>query len=123
MTEIPDVVKRAHQQDRFNASKLEELEKCIFDPMYFICTYVKIQHPTKGMVPFAIFPYQEDILNTFHNYKYVITMCGRQMGKTIFPYSIITYNNTKVKIKTLLKTGLKYRIVECLENILLKLSK
>lgn len=82
MADQPDVVKRAYQKDKFNASKLEELEKCMSEPMYFIRTYVKIQHPTKGMVPFEIYPYQENILDCFANNKYVIAMCGRQMGKT-----------------------------------------
>ena len=38
----------------------EELRKCGQDPIYFLKNYVKISHPTKGLIPFSTFDYQDD---------------------------------------------------------------
>ena len=39
-----------------------EYKKCIEDPIYFMKKYVKIQHPIRGTVAFAFYPFQEDAL-------------------------------------------------------------
>jgi len=120
---VPDIVKKAHQKDAFTNTKLIELEKCMIDPLYFIRTYVKIQHPTKGEVPFEPFPYQETMIQTCAEYSRCIFLTGRQQGKTFTSNTIIRYNNTKVKIKNLIKLTFKGKIINFLENILLQLVK
>ena len=32
--------------------RIKEIVKCGTDPVYFLNTYAKIQHPVKGLVPF-----------------------------------------------------------------------
>jgi hypothetical protein len=42
--------------------------------------YVKIQHPTKGTLPFETYPFQDDTLTDFINYDRSIVLKSRQMG-------------------------------------------
>lgn len=59
---------------------LNEIIRCGSDPVYFIEKYVKISHPTKGSIPFELFPYQIDCLQAFLNNNHVITNKSRQLG-------------------------------------------
>jgi hypothetical protein len=42
-----------------------------------------IQHPTKGAIPFDLYPYQEEMLWMFKENRYSITLSARQTGKSI----------------------------------------
>ena len=37
----------------------DEYKKCLVEPMYFMKKYVKIQHQTRGIIPFELYPFQE----------------------------------------------------------------
>ena len=37
----------------------EEYKKCAVDPIHFMKKYCMIQHPTRGKIPFQLFPFQE----------------------------------------------------------------
>ena len=82
MAKDVEIIKKGYTKDRFNLHQIEELKKCMADPLYFCKNYVKIQHPTKGRVPFELYPYQEELIETFHKYRYSIALTARQMGKT-----------------------------------------
>ena len=57
-----------------------EYAKCVSNPIYFMKKYVKIQHPTKGTLPFETYPFQDDTLTDFINYDRSIVLKSRQMG-------------------------------------------
>ncbi len=66
---------------RTNKSKrYEEIVKCGQDPKYFIKNYVRISHPTRGFVPFKLYPFQEDCLDEFQSHRYIIVNKSRQLG-------------------------------------------
>ena len=58
----------------------KEYLKCAQDPVYFLKKYAVIQHPMKGKVPFALYPFQEDSLNQFKNNNYNVILKARQLG-------------------------------------------
>lgn len=62
------------------SQQFEEIKKCGMDPKYFIKKYIKISHPTKGLVKFELFPYQEDCLDAFIEHKKIIVNKSRQLG-------------------------------------------
>lgn len=79
------LVKKAFKKVKYTPQQLEELKNCMHPktgPMYFMSNFMKIQHPTKGELQFDPFPYQHDLVESYHNYKYSIAMIGRQLGKT-----------------------------------------
>ncbi len=75
-------LKRAHATSEFDPEKILELKRCKADPIYFMEKYIKVQHPTKGAVPFVLYEYQKDMVRAIHENKDTILLCSRQMGKT-----------------------------------------
>src|SRR5574343_2065181 len=67
----------------YTAEQAQEMIRCAMDPVYFIRTYCRITHPTKGVVPFDLYDYQVDIINTIHkNEEFIILNSSRQTGKS-----------------------------------------
>lgn len=65
------------------AAQTAEFAKCVADPIYFIRKYVKIVALGRGIIPFDLFPFQEDMIKTFDQNRFVICKIPRQSGKTI----------------------------------------
>jgi hypothetical protein len=66
----------------FTKEQVEEYVKCANDPVYFTKNYIKIVTLDKGLVPFELYDYQEDIIDKIHNNRYVIAKLPRQSGKS-----------------------------------------
>jgi hypothetical protein len=66
----------------YTEEMIDEMIKCKQDPIYFIKTYIKIIHVDKGLVPFELFPYQEEMIKAYQENRKVITLLFRQAGKT-----------------------------------------
>ena len=58
----------------------QEYIKCAKDPAYFMRKYCYIQHPTRGRILFALYPFQEKVLHLFRDNQYLITLKSRQLG-------------------------------------------
>jgi hypothetical protein len=61
---------------------IEELVKCANDPVYFITNYVKVVHPDRGLVLMELYDYQERMVRSYHDNRYVVVRTARQQGKT-----------------------------------------
>lgn len=57
-----------------------EFQKCAASPVYFMKRYVKIQHPIRGSILFDLYPFQEQTLQDFADFKFNIILKSRQMG-------------------------------------------
>lgn len=66
----------------YTIEQVEEILKCQNDPVYFIKSYVKIVNVDKGLVPFDMWPFQEKMVNSFHENRFNIAKMPRQCGKT-----------------------------------------
>jgi len=60
--------------------QVAEIIKCGKDPSYFFNTYLKIQHPVKGLVPFNTYPFQDDCVEQFIDHRFNIVLKSRQLG-------------------------------------------
>ena len=58
----------------------QEFVKCATDPAYFMRKYYMIQHPKRGRIQFALYPFQEKVLKLLQNNEYTITNKSRQLG-------------------------------------------
>ena len=76
-----------------------EYAKCAKDPIYFMKKYVKIQHPTRGTIPFLTYPFQDMALQSLALNKKNIILKSRQMGITtlVAAYSLwlMTFHSDK----------------------------
>lgn len=82
MQDEPNLIKAPYQKLALTDAQKPEFIRCAIDPVYFIRTYIRIKHPTKGALPFDLYAYQEEMVKTFAGYRQVISMCSRQLGKT-----------------------------------------
>jgi len=58
----------------------QEYLKCASDPVHFMKKYCFIQHPQRGRIQFALFPFQEKVLNLFQENPYSMVLKARQLG-------------------------------------------
>lgn len=75
-------LKRAGVSLSWTPEQVTEFIKCAEDPIYFIKTYIKIVSIDKGLVPFELWPFQEEMINTMKDNRFVIAKMPRQVGKT-----------------------------------------
>lgn len=75
-------LKPANVQDELTPTQIREYIKCARDPAHFIRNYVKVTHPTKGVVPFDLYGYQKDMIDLFQHNRNSIIMSARQTGKS-----------------------------------------
>ena len=66
----------------FTQKQIEEYVKCAKDPIYFIRKFVKIIHVDHGLIPLDLYEYQERMVSTFNDNRFVITKMPRQSGKS-----------------------------------------
>jgi len=60
--------------------QVKEIIKCGKDPNYFFETYVKIQHPMRGMIPFQMYDFQKECIDDFNDHRFNIILKSRQQG-------------------------------------------
>ncbi len=60
--------------------KKEEFAKCKASPAYFINKYCRVGHPVKGVIPFSLFEFQEELLSEFRKNRYNLYVKSRQIG-------------------------------------------
>ena len=76
-------LKPANYEHEFTYDQIEEMQKCYADPVYFIKNYVKIVHSTRGIIPFELYSYQENMIRAYHEEQYTIVLTARQTGKCV----------------------------------------
>lgn len=90
-------LRKAYTQISMSQYEIDEFEKCMNDPIYFVKTYVKIVVLGKGLQPFDLYQFQEDMIHTFIDERFVICKIPRQSGKSIttvaFLLHSILFNN------------------------------
>ena len=76
------LLKRAGVEHAYTQDEVEEYIKCSKDPVYFSAKYIKIVNVDKGLMPFKMWDFQKDMIRLFHENRFCITKCPRQVGKT-----------------------------------------
>ena len=76
-------IKRDGVVHNFTKDEVIEYSKCLKDPGYFAKHYCKIIHLDLGLVPFELYPYQEQMFDKFNSNRFNIVLACRQSGKSI----------------------------------------
>ena len=87
--------------------QVDEIVKCGHDPVYFINTYVKIQHPVKGLVPFKTYPFQDDCIRAYQEERFNIVLKSRQLGLSTISAAYATWQAIFYKDKNILVIATK----------------
>ena len=75
------LLKKVGVQVQYTKEQFDEYVKCSQDPIYF-SKYIKIITLDEGLVPFQMYDFQQDMIRTFHDNRFSIVKCPRQVGKT-----------------------------------------
>jgi len=106
------LVKDPYTKTKFkNDKELQDFIKCC-DPdtgyLYFMDNFFMIQHPTKGSMVYHPYDYQKRLINTYHNYRYSISLMPRQSGKSTSAAGYILWYAMFVPDSTILIAAHKY---------------
>jgi hypothetical protein len=76
------LLKRAGVKMEYTQEQIEEYIKCSKDPIYFAEKYIQIVNVDEGLMPFRMWDFQREMIKTYHENRFSITKCPRQVGKT-----------------------------------------
>jgi len=76
-------VKRDGVDTEWDKDLIKEYQKCMKNPAYFAGTYCKVINLDKGLVPFDLYPYQEEMFKSYDEHRFNIVLACRQSGKSI----------------------------------------
>ena len=105
------IVKKAHQVENFTEQQIIEIARCadpVTGPQYFMDNYFYIQHPTKGSIQYHPFGYQEKLIDTYHNYRFSISLMPRQTGKSTSAAGYLLWYAMFIPDSTILVAAHKY---------------
>ena len=105
------LIKKPNTRESFTETQLREVIKCadpISGPAYFLENYFYIQHPTKGRMRYSPFDYQKRLVDTYHNYRYSISLMPRQTGKSTTAAGYLLWYAMFVPDSTILVAAHKY---------------
>jgi len=97
------LLKKSNVPVEWTKEQILEYQKCMENPIYFIKNYIKIVSLDEGLVPFEMYDFQEDIIDTIHDNRFTICKMPRQSGKSTTMVSYILHyilfnNNMNVAI-------------------------
>jgi hypothetical protein len=112
LSNSPSLVKNPYTKTVFKTDKeLQDFIKCC-DPdtgyLYFMDNFFMIQHPTKGSMVYHPWPYQKRLIETYHNYRYSISLMPRQSGKSTSAAGYLLWYAMFVPDSTILVAAHKY---------------
>ena len=105
------LIKKPHVKETFTETQLREVIKCsdpVTGPAYFLSNYFYIQHPTKGRMKYHPFEYQQRLVETYHNYRFSISLMPRQTGKSTTAAGYLLWYAMFVPDSTVLVAAHKY---------------
>ena len=112
MSTTPSLVKNPYTKTVFKTDKeLQDFIKCC-DPvmgyLYFMDNFFYIQHPTRGSMLYHPWPYQERLIDTYHRYRFSISLMPRQSGKSTSAAGYLLWYAMFVPDSTILIAAHKY---------------
>ena len=88
-----NIIKNPHIKLAYTPFQLNEIHKCMNDPLYFIENYMYIKHPVKGKVKFEPWNFQKQLILAYWKNLKVVALYPRQVGKCQTADSIICIKN------------------------------
>jgi Terminase large subunit, T4likevirus-type, N-terminal/Terminase RNaseH-like domain len=105
------IIRNPYQKMSMTEDQILEFAKCadpVTGPRYFMSNYFYIQHPTKGAMQYIPFEYQERLIDSYHNYRYSISLMPRQTGKSTSAAGYLLWYAMFVPDSTILVAAHKY---------------
>jgi len=75
-------LKKVGTEIQFTKEQIQEYLRCKEDPVYFAMNYIKIISLDEGIVPFNMWDFQQELIESFHENRFNIAKLPRQTGKS-----------------------------------------
>ena len=92
--------------------QIKEIIRCGKDPIHFFNTYVKIQHPTKGTIPFKTYDFQNECVKHFRDERFNIILKSRQLGLSTISAAYAAWLAIFYKDKNILVIATKLSVAQ-----------
>jgi Terminase large subunit, T4likevirus-type, N-terminal/Terminase RNaseH-like domain len=105
------IIKAPYKRMSYTEEQILEIARCadpITGPQHFLDHYFFIQHPVKGAIQFHPFDYQERLIDSYHNYRFSISLMPRQTGKSTTAAGYLLWYAMFVPDSTILVAAHKY---------------
>jgi len=105
------LVKAPYTSAIYTDEQIREFAACadpVTGPMYFMDNFFYIQHPTRGRMLYHPFDYQRRLIDTYHKYRFSISMMPRQTGKSTSAAGYLLWYAMFVPDSTILVAAHKY---------------
>jgi len=101
---------------------MKEIVRCGKDPNYFINNYAKITHPQKGLIPFKLYDFQEDLVKDYLDHRFNVILKARQLGISTITAAYVVwlmlFHREKNVLVIATKFGTASNLVKKVKNIL-----
>ena len=84
-------LKKVNTPVEYSQDQIVEYQKCANDPIYFMEKYIRIVSLDEGLVPFAMYGFQKDIVKKIHDNRFTICKLPRQSGKSTTTISYLLH--------------------------------
>jgi hypothetical protein len=105
------IIRNPYRKMSMSEQQIIEFARCadpVSGPQYFLSNYFFIQHPTKGAIQYHPFEYQQRLIESYHNYRYSISLMPRQTGKSTSAAGYLLWYAMFVPDSTILVAAHKY---------------
>ena len=92
--------------------QVEEIIRCGRDPSYFFNAYCKLQHPTRGLLPFKTYAFQDDCVDQFRKNRFNIVVKSRQLGLSTITAAYAVWMALYQKEKNILIIATKLAVAQ-----------
>jgi hypothetical protein len=105
------LIKKAHVKQSFTEDQIHDIMMCsdmTDGPDYFMDHFFFIQHPTKGKLKYAPFPFQKGLIRSYNDHRFNINLLSRQTGKSTTAAGYLLWYAMFVPDSTILIAAHKY---------------
>jgi hypothetical protein len=105
------LIKQPHRRMSYTEQQVDEFVKCAdanTGAAYFMSHFFYIQHPLYGKMLYQPYEFQERLIETYHNYRFSISMMPRQTGKSTSAAGYLLWYAMFVPDSTILVAAHKY---------------
>ena len=105
------LVKAPHRRHPYTEQQIDDFVACAdtaTGPQYFMSHFFYIQHPLHGKMLYQPYEFQDRLIETYHNYRFSISMMPRQTGKSTSAAGYLLWYAMFVPDSTILVAAHKY---------------
>ena len=92
--------------------QVSEIIKCGKDPTYFFNSYLRIQHPVRGLIKFDTYGFQDECVQDFNDHRFNIILKSRQLGMSTLSAAYAVWMALFQKDKNILVIATKLSVAQ-----------